>query len=109
LRDCPFVTWVAIEGDNDAPLPGLYDTILPRGAGARAACNRRRPAPAPRATAGRSPGLRFHSLGGDGLDTVAALRDRLPALQFVLDNFETVEGRVTADGSDIRPSVVRKR
>jgi hypothetical protein len=69
----------------------------------------RRPAPAPRATAGRSPALRFHSLGGDGLETVAALRDRLPPLQFVLDNFEIVEGHVTVDGSDIRPSVVRKR
>jgi hypothetical protein len=31
---------------------------------------------------------------GTGLDTVAALCDRLPALQFVLDNFEIVEGRV---------------
>ena len=46
---------------------------------------------------------------GTGLDTVAALRDRLPALRFVVDNFEVVQGRVAADGSDIEPAVVRKR
>ena len=110
LRDCPFVTWVAIEGGNDAPLPGLYDTIfclevlehVPRPIPVLEHLHR-----------ALRPGghLIFDYIRSDGtgLDTVASLRDRLPALQFVLDHFEIVLGRVATDGSHVEPAVARKR
>ena len=110
LRDCPFVAWVAIQGDDDAPLPGLYDTIfclevlehVPRPIAVVQHFHRAlRP--------GGHLVFDFIRSDGTGLDTVAALRDRLPALRFVLEHFEVVEGRVAADGSDIEPAVVRKR
>ena len=110
LRDCPFVSWVAIQGENDAPLPGLYDTIfclevlehVPRPiAVVRHLHEALRP--------GGHLVFDYIRSDGTGLDTMAALRDRLPALRFVLDNFEVVQGRVAADGSDIEPAVVRKR
>jgi hypothetical protein len=37
------------------------------------------------------------------------VRDRLPALRFVLEHFDVVQGEVTADGADVGPSVARKR
>ena len=46
---------------------------------------------------------------GTGLDTATSLRDRLPALRFVLDHFDIVEGRVTTDGAHVEPTVARKR
>jgi hypothetical protein len=46
---------------------------------------------------------------GTGLDTATSLRDRLPALRFVLDRFDIVEGRVTTDGAHVEPTVARKR
>ena len=110
LRDCPFVTWVAIQGDDDAPLPGLYDTIF--------CLEVLEHVPRPIAVVQHfhrvlRPGghliFDFIRSEGTGLDTVAALRDRPPALRFVLDNFEVVQGRVAADGSHVEPAVVRKR
>jgi SAM-dependent methyltransferase len=110
LRDCPFVTWVAIEGENDAPLPGRFDAIfclevlehLPRPITVLQHLHR-----------ALRPGgyLIFDYLRseGTGLDTVASLRDREPALQFVLDHFDIVAGRVTTDGSHVEPAVARKR
>ena len=44
-----------------------------------------------------------------GLDTPAALRDREPALRFIADRFEPVEGRIAIDGGDQPTTVVRKR
>jgi len=44
-----------------------------------------------------------------GLDTAAALRDRIPTLEFILGHFEVVHGRVTTDGSNVDTAVVRKR
>lgn len=46
---------------------------------------------------------------GTGLDTAAALRDRLPTLQFILDHFDIVQGRVTLDGAHVDASVARRR
>jgi 2-polyprenyl-3-methyl-5-hydroxy-6-metoxy-1,4-benzoquinol methylase len=110
LRDCPYVTWVSIEAGNDAPLPGLYDTIfclevlehVPRPIGVVAHLHR-----------ALRPGghLIFDYIRseGTGLDTVAALRDRLPALRFIVENFEIVAGHVPTDGSHVEPAVARKR
>jgi hypothetical protein len=44
-----------------------------------------------------------------GLDTATSLRDRIPALEFILDRFEVVSGRVTTDGAHVGPTVARKR
>ena len=44
-----------------------------------------------------------------GLDTAAALRDRIPTLEFILSHFDVVHGRVTTDGAHVEPAVVRKR
>lgn len=110
LRDHPFATMVAIQPDDDAPLPGLYDTIfclevlehLPRPLPVLEHFHRAlRP--------GGHLVFDYVRSEGAGLDTAAALRDRLPALRFVLDNFEIVQGRVTLDGSHVATSVARKR
>lgn len=45
---------------------------------------------------------------GTGLDTAAALEARLPTLQFILDHFDIVQGRVTLDGAHVDASVARK-
>jgi 2-polyprenyl-3-methyl-5-hydroxy-6-metoxy-1,4-benzoquinol methylase len=110
LRDCRFVEWAAIKEDSDAPLPGLYDTIfclevlehVPRPvAVVRHLHEALRP--------GGHLIFDYIRSDGEGLDTVAALRDRLPALRFVLENFEIVQGRVATDGAHVEPSVARKR
>jgi len=107
-----FITMVAIEPNNDAPLRGRYDTVfclevfehLPR----------------PLATLEHfhrvlKPGgyLVFDYIHADGsplgLDTAAALRDRPAALRFILDHFDIVQGRVSTDGSNVEPSVAQKR
>jgi SAM-dependent methyltransferase len=112
FRADDFITMVAIEPNNDAPLPGSYDTVfclevfehLPR----------------PLATLEHfhrvlKPGghLVFDYIHSDGsplgLDTAAALRDRPAALRFILDHFDIVQGRVRTDGSNVEPSVARKR
>ena len=110
FRNLPFVTMVPIHPDDDAPLPGTYDTIfclevfehLPRPLPILEHFHR-----------ALKPGGRlvfdYVRSDGTGLDTATALRDRIPALQFVLDRFEVLDGRVTTDGADVGPSVVRKR
>jgi 2-polyprenyl-3-methyl-5-hydroxy-6-metoxy-1,4-benzoquinol methylase len=110
LSDSPFVSWVAIQSDDDTPLSGRYDTIfclevlehVPRPiAVVRHLYEVLRP--------GGHLVFDYIRSEGTGLDTVASLRDRLPALRYVLENFEVVQGRVAADGSDVEPAVVRKR
>ena len=112
FRNAPFVTLVPIQPDDDAPLPGSYDTIfclevlehLPR------------PVPVLRHLHGAlKPGghlvfdyIRSEAIGL-GLDTLSSLRDRLPAIRFILDHFDIVAGRVAADGSHVEPAVARKR
>ena len=105
-----FVTMVAVEPNDDAPLPGLYDTIfclevlehLPRPLAALEHFHR-----------ALKPGghliFDYVRSEGTGLDTATSLRDRLPALHLVLDRFDIVAGRVTTDGAHVEPTVVRKR
>ena len=112
FRADDFVTMVPIEPNNDTPLQGRYDTVfclevfehLPR----------------PLATLEHfyrvlKPGghLVFDYIHSDGsplgLDTAAALRDRPAALRYVLEHFDIVQGRVSTDGSNVEPSVARKR
>jgi SAM-dependent methyltransferase len=110
LRHAAFVTMVPIQPGDDAPLPGAYDTIfcvevfehLPRPLPVLEHFHR-----------ALKPGghliFDYVRSDGTGLDTAAAVRDRLPALEFVLDRFEVVHGHVPLDGADVAPSVVRKR
>lgn len=110
FRHDRFVTMVAVEPNDDTPLPGLYDTIfclevfehLPRPLAALEHFHR-----------SLKPGghliFDYVRSEGTGLDTATALRDRLPALRFVLDRFEIVEGRVATDGAHVEPTVARKR
>lgn len=105
-----FVSMVAVEPNDDTPLPGLYDTIfclevlehLPRPLAALEHFHR-----------ALKPGghlvFDYVRSEGTGLDTATSLRDRLPALRFVLDRFDIVEGRVTTDGVHVEPTVARKR
>jgi 2-polyprenyl-3-methyl-5-hydroxy-6-metoxy-1,4-benzoquinol methylase len=46
---------------------------------------------------------------GKGLDTSTSLRDRLAALQFILDHFDIVSGEVRLDGSNVGATVARQR
>ena len=110
FRRDPFVTMVPVEPNDDAALPGLYDTIfclevlehVPRPKAALEHFHR-----------ALKPGghliFDYVRSEGTGLDTATSLRDRLPALRFVLDRFEIVEGRVPTDGEHVEPTVVRKR
>ena len=110
FRNRPFVTMVPIPPDDDAPLPGTYDTIfclevlehVPRPMAVLQHVHR-----------ALKPGghLVFDYIRSEasGLDTLSALRDRLPALQFILEHFDIVKGRVSTDGSHVEISVARKR
>jgi len=110
FRDDRFVTMVPIEPNDDAPLPGLYDTIfclevlehLPR---PLAALEHFRRVLKP----GGHLVFDYVRSDGTGLDTATSLRDRLPALRFILEHFDVATGRVPTDGSHVEPTVVRKR
>src|SRR6185369_10063939 len=90
-----FVTMVGIAPDDDAPLPGLYDTIfclevfehLPRPLPILEHFHRV-----------LKPGghlvLDYVRSEATGLDSATSLRDRPAALKFVLDHFDVVQGRV---------------
>jgi hypothetical protein len=52
---------------------------------------------------------RYHARRIVSLRTAAALRDRIPTLEFILEHFDIVQGRVTTDGADVKPAVARKR
>ena len=109
FREERFVSMVPIAPDHDAPLAGSFDTVfcletfehLPR------------PIPVLQ---------HFHQVlkpgghlvfdyirsSGTGLDTAAALRDRIPALEFVLRHFHIVNGDARLDGSHVSACVARK-
>ncbi len=105
-----FVTMVPVLPGDDAALPGAYDTIfcmevlehLPRPIPVLEHFHRV-----------LRPGghLVFDYIRSDavGFDTATSLRDRPAALRFVLEHFDIVHGRVTADGAHVEPAVARKR
>jgi 2-polyprenyl-3-methyl-5-hydroxy-6-metoxy-1,4-benzoquinol methylase len=110
MRAMPYVTMVPIAPEDDAPLSGRFDTVfclevlehLPR------------PLPVLRhlhevLTPGGYLVFDYIRSDGKGLDTAAALRDRIPALEFILEHFSVVEGHVTMDGEHVGPTVARKR
>jgi SAM-dependent methyltransferase len=110
FRDTPYVTTLPIRPDDDATLPGRYDAIF--------CLETLEHLPRPLAALGHfhtvlRPGgmLIFDYIRSEatGLDTPAALRDREPALRFIADRFEPVEGRIALDGADQPTTVVRKR
>ena len=110
FRRDPFVTMVPVEPNDDAALPGVYDTIF--------CLEVLEHVPRPQAALEHfhrvlKPGghliFDYVRSEGTGLDTATSLRDRLPALRFVLDRFEIVEGRISTDGDHVEPTVVRKR
>src|SRR6266511_2026019 len=100
LRVHPFIRWVPRAPDDDAPLQGSFDTVF--------CLETFEHLPRPLAVA-----RQFHRVlkprgclvfdyirsEGTGLDTAAALRDRIPALEFILTPFDVVQGRVTTDGA----------
>jgi SAM-dependent methyltransferase len=105
-----FVTMVPVAPDDDAPLPGFFDIIF--------CLETFEHLPRPIAVAQHfhhvlKPGghLIFDYIrsGATGLDTAAALRDRIPALEFILEHFDIVQGSVTTDGAHVEPTVARKR
>lgn len=110
FRHDRFVTMVPIDANDDAPLPGLYDTIfclevlehVPRPIAALEHFHR-----------ALKPGghliFDYVRSEGTGLDTATSLRDRLPALRFILERFDIVRGRVPTDGAHVETAVVRKR
>ncbi|MBI2526486.1 MAG: class I SAM-dependent methyltransferase [Candidatus Rokubacteria bacterium] len=110
FRDTRFVSMVEIDAGDDAPLPGQYDAIfclevlehLPR------------PLPVlhhlhERLRPGGALIFDYVRSEGTGLDTASSLRDRIPALQFILERFDVVEGMVATDGEHVSPAVARKR
>lgn len=110
FRHDRFVTMVPIDANNDAPLPGLYDTVF--------CLEVLEHLPRPIATLEHfhrvlKPGghliFDYVRSEGTGLDTATSLRDRLRALRFVLERFDVVRGRVPTDGAHVEPAVVRKR
>jgi 2-polyprenyl-3-methyl-5-hydroxy-6-metoxy-1,4-benzoquinol methylase len=110
FREARFVTMVPIGPNDDAPLPGRYDTIfclevlehLPRPLPVLAHLHE-----------ALEPGghliFDYVRSEGTGLDTASALRDRIPALEFLRERFAIVEGAVPLDGSHVEPVVARKR
>jgi len=105
-----FVAMVPIRPNDDAPLPGEFDTIfcletfehLPRPIAVAQHFHR-----------ALKPGgyLVFDYIrsNGRGLDTASALRDRASTLEFILKHFDIVQGRVTTDCAFVMPAVARRR
>jgi 2-polyprenyl-3-methyl-5-hydroxy-6-metoxy-1,4-benzoquinol methylase len=110
FRNDHFVEIVPVGLDDDAPLPGRYDTIF--------CLEVLEHLPRPKAVlehfhealkAGGHLIFDYVRSEATGLDTATSLRDRIPALEFILDRFEVVSGRVTTDGAHVGPTVARKR
>lgn len=110
LRRHPFVNMVPIPPDDDAPLPGRYDTIF--------CLEVLEHVPRPIAVLRHfhdvlKPGghLVFDYIESEatGFDTAAALRDRREALAFVRDHFDIVAGTLPLDAKGETPVVARRR
>jgi 2-polyprenyl-3-methyl-5-hydroxy-6-metoxy-1,4-benzoquinol methylase len=110
FRDDRFVTMVPIEPNDDRPLSGRFDTVFCLEVLEHV----------PRPIAAIEHFLEVLKPGGHlvfdyvrseatGLDSATSLRDRVPALQMVLDRFDVVAGRITTDGAHVMPTVARKR
>ena len=110
FREARFVSMVPIAPDDDAPLSGSFDTVfcletfehLPRPLAVAQHFHRV-------LKAGGCLVFDYIRSEGTGLDTAAALRDRIPVLEFILKHFDVVQGRVTTDGDHVEPAVARKR
>jgi 2-polyprenyl-3-methyl-5-hydroxy-6-metoxy-1,4-benzoquinol methylase len=110
FHDDRFVTMVQIAADDDAPLEGTFDTVfcletfehLPRPLAVVEHLHRV-------LKAGGHLVFDYIRSEGTGLDTAAALRDRIPTLEFILKHFDIVRGRVTTDGAHVEPAIARKR
>jgi 2-polyprenyl-3-methyl-5-hydroxy-6-metoxy-1,4-benzoquinol methylase len=109
FRNTEYVRLINIDPYDDAPLTDMYDTVfcvtvlehLPR------------PLPVLRHLYSHiKPGGHFVfdyiKSEGKGLNTVSALADRIPALQYIANNFEVIEGRVPLDGGHVGTVVCRK-
>jgi 2-polyprenyl-3-methyl-5-hydroxy-6-metoxy-1,4-benzoquinol methylase len=109
FRDNRFVTMIPIGPNDDTPLSGQYDTIfclevlehLPRPVETVRHLHRA-------LKTGGHLAFDYVRSEGTGLDSAAALRDRLPALKFILDHFDIIEGTVPLDGSHVASTVARK-
>ena len=110
LRRHRFVTMLPIHPEDDAPLSGEFDAIfclevmehLPRPIPVLEHFHRV-------LTPGGHLVFDFVRSEGGGFGTGAAVRDRLTALQFVHDHFTIVSGELRLDGSDVGPTVARKK
>ena len=110
FRDIPYVTVTPIVPDDDAPLSGRYDAVF--------CLEVLEHVPRPLAVLRHfvdvlAPGgvLVFDYVKSEGtyLDSAASLQERESALQFILERFDVLDGRVPLDGSHVQPTVVRKR
>lgn len=110
FRDCRFIRALVLNPDDDNPLDEIYDVIV--------CVETLEHLPRPLAVlrhlhSALGPGgyLIFDYLRseGKGLDTAAALRDRIPALEFVLAHFTVVQGEVPLDGRHVNTVVCQKR
>jgi SAM-dependent methyltransferase len=110
FRNDRFVTMVGIAPNDDAPLPGRYDVIfcletlehLPRPLPVLEHFHQALPK-------GGYFIFDYIKSEGTGLDTATSLRDRIPALRFILEHFDIVQGRVTTDGAHVETTVARRR
>jgi 2-polyprenyl-3-methyl-5-hydroxy-6-metoxy-1,4-benzoquinol methylase len=110
FRDLRFIRKLTIDPASDAPLDEMYDIIfcmtvfehLPRPL-----------AIAEHLTSHLKPGghlvFNYIATDGTGLDTAAAVRERMDVLKSILDQYEVVEGKIPLDGSTVGTTVVQKR
>jgi SAM-dependent methyltransferase len=109
FRSNPSVSTVIISQDDNAPLKEQYDAIfclevlehLPR------------PIPVIQhldASLKRGGYLIFDYVrsDGQGLNSVAGLRDRIDVLRYIVERFQIEEGDIPLGGEHIGPTVVRK-
>lgn len=109
FRDSKYVKPAIVDPHNDMPLEDTYNTIFCM------AVLEHLPRPLlilNHFYSRLSPGgyfiFDYIKSEGKGFDTVGALTERISALQYILDNFEVIKGRVPLDGSHVDAVVCRK-